>query len=41
MLEILNEQMELRELGLTDEEVDGYIEFYWDRYQVKGQGDVH
>jgi hypothetical protein len=31
-LELYNEKKELRALGLTEEEVEGYIEFYWDTW---------
>ena len=31
-LEIYADQTELRELGLTEEEIEGYLEFFIDHY---------
>lgn len=31
-LELFVEQQELRDLGLTEEEIEGYIDFYWDSW---------
>jgi hypothetical protein len=40
-LEILAERSSLRELGLTEEEIDGAIEFFMDSYpELKGDTDV-
>lgn len=40
MLEFNNDRLELSELGLTDEEIDGYFEFYADNFfdlkKIKG-----
>lgn len=33
-LEILQEQQELRELGLTEEEIEGYLEFYLETFEL-------
>ena len=32
VLEMMDERSRLRELGLSDEEIDGYFEFYMDNY---------
>ena len=39
MLEILKDQQELRELGLEEEEVIGYLEFFIDNYELKDTKD--
>jgi len=31
-LELQKEKEDLRALGLTEEEIEGYIEFYWDNW---------
>jgi hypothetical protein len=31
-VELLQERQHLRQLGLTQEEVEGYIEFYWNNW---------
>ena len=40
-LELLVEQQELRDLGLTDEEIEGYIDFYWNSWFSLNQEIVH
>lgn len=34
MLEIIKDQQELREWGLTEEEIEGYLEFFIDNYEL-------
>lgn len=34
MLEIIRDQQELREWGLSEEEVEGYLEFFIDNYKL-------
>jgi hypothetical protein len=31
-LDLQKEKEDLRSLGLTEEEIEGYIEFYWDNW---------
>jgi hypothetical protein len=38
-LELQKEQQELRDLGLTDIEIEGYIEYYWDTWFGTEKGD--
>ena len=42
-LEINEEKRVLRELGLSEEEIDGYIEFFADEFfgEVEPLGDIH
>lgn len=35
MMEILGDEKELREMGLTEEEIEGYVEFFIDNYDLK------
>lgn len=44
MLEILDDQNELREHGLSEEEILGYLEFFIDNYELskeKEEQNVH
>lgn len=31
-IDLSKERKDMRDLGLTEEEVEGYIEFYWDTW---------
>ncbi len=40
-LELLADTAELRQLGLSDEEIDGYVEYFRDNYPELKTNEIH
>lgn len=41
MLEILEDQKDLKEVGLSREEIEAYLEFFIENFELKELSDVH